>query len=262
VDESSFEALIREALEAPFTGWDFSFLRSRSRVDPLPWSYSDVVGHLAGRASSMLDMGTGGGEVLSRLSHRAAFTVATEAWPPNVRVAARNLRPLGIPVVWDEAAADNFDNYGVGGRMPFRDGAFSLVSSRHEAFFAPEVARVLISGGTFVTQQLDRHSFDDFYVALDMEPPASPDSWLPRAIRQVEEAGLRTVRSEMAEEREYFDDVGALVYYLGKAVTWAVLGFDVDSCRPALRRLHDRMQEEPLRVRQRRFLLVAAKPAP
>jgi SAM-dependent methyltransferase len=208
----------------------------------------------------MLDLGTGGGEVLSRLPHRAAFTVATEAWPPNVPVAARRLRVLGIPVVWDEAALDNFDQYGVRGRLPFRDGAFALVSNRHEAFYAPELARVLRPGGTFVTQQLDRHSFDDFYLALEMTPPDEPDSWLPRARQQVEEAGLQTVTASIAEEREYFDDVGALVYYLGKAVTWAVLGFDVESCMPALRRLHERMQLGPLLIRQRRFLLIAAKP--
>jgi hypothetical protein len=43
-------------------------------------------------------------------------------------------------------------------------------------------------------------------------------------------------------------------------VSWAVLGFDVDACMDALRALHDRMQDEPLLIRQRRFLLVATKP--
>lgn len=38
------------------------------------------------------------------------MTVATEAWPPNVPIAAARLRPLGIPVVQDEGAPDNTDS--------------------------------------------------------------------------------------------------------------------------------------------------------
>ena len=254
-----FESLVEEALSAPFEGWSFAWMRGRSRVDPLPWSYPREVERLAADAASMLDMETGGGEVLSRLKVRAPLTVATEAWPPNVPIAAERLRPLGIPVVWDDPAIDNFENYGVKARLPFRDSTFSLVCNRHGAFFGPEIARVLNAGGTFITQQLDHHSYDDFYTALELDRPDEPESWLHRAQRQTEEAGLTTSRAESAVERQYFDDVGALVYYL-RAVRWAVLGFDVESCMPALRRLHHRMQDEPLLVRQRRFLLIASKP--
>ena len=72
---------------------------------------------------ALLDMGTGGGERLSRL------------------------RPLGIPVVQDEGAPDNTGQTGNDrGRLPFRDGVFGLVASRHEAFRAAEVGRVLAPG--------------------------------------------------------------------------------------------------------------------
>ena len=49
-------------------------------------------------------MGTGGGEGLSLFPDRAPCTVAAEAWPPNVPVAGRRLRPLGITVIQNEAA--------------------------------------------------------------------------------------------------------------------------------------------------------------
>jgi len=254
----SFEDLVREALDAPFEGWDFSWIRKRSRVEKLPWHYPTEVARLARDARSMLDMGTGGGEVLARLKRRAPLTVATEGWAPNVPIAAQRLRPLGVHVVWEEGCPDNFANYGTRGRIPFANATFDLACNRHDAFFAPEVARVLRPGGTFITQQLDHHSYDDFYTALDLNPPDEPDSWLPRAQQQVEDAGLTTQRAERADEVQYFDDVGALIYYL-RVVSWAVLGFDVESCMPALRRLHERMEREPLVVRQKRFLLVATK---
>ena len=255
----SFDSLLTEALEAPFEGWDFRWIRGRSRTAKLPWHYPTEVSNLAQTARAMLDMGTGGGEVLSRLERRAPVTVATEAWPPNVPLAAQRLRPLGIHVVWEEGTPDNFDGYGTRGRLPFTDAAFDLVCNRHDAFFAPEVARVLGRGGTFITQQLDHHSYDDFYAALELDAPDEPESWLPRARRQIEDAGLETLTAEAADELQYFDDIGALVYYL-RVVSWAVLGFDPESCRPALERLHARMQASPLLIRQKRFLLVGRKP--
>ena len=67
------------------------------------------------------------------------------------------------------------------------------------------------------------------------------------------------VESAAGEERQHFNDVAALVYYL-KVVSWAVPGFDVDVCRHALVNAHAMMRDAPLVVRQRRFLLVASRP--
>jgi SAM-dependent methyltransferase len=261
----SFEELLEEGLTAPISGWDFSFLRGRSEAEPLPWSYPARVAAACG-AGPMLDMGTGGGEVLSRLQ-RPARTVATEAWAPNVPVAAGRLARLGIPVVRDEGAVDNGDQDatrqrgkdGARGRLPFRDAAFQIVVNRHEAFLASEVSRVLAPGGWFVTQQVDRHTYDEFRSAFGLPPVPQLESWLPLARSQVEDAGLVVSEAEEAEEREHFHDVGALVYYL-RMVSWAVPGVDLPRCRPALRRLHEQMAEAPFTVRQRRLLLVARKP--
>ncbi len=256
----SFESLIAEALDAPFEGWGFDWLRGRTRIEPAPWSYPREVARLARNAETMLDMGTGGGEVLARLPARAPFTVATEGWAPNVGVAANRLRPFGIPVVHYEGAPDNIgQDASTPGRLPFDAETFDLVTNRHESFEARDVARVLRPHGTFVTQQIDSRAFDDIYDALELTPPGAPESWLPLAEQQTRTAGLTALASHAGAERIFFNDVGALVYYL-KAVTWAVLGFDVDDCRPALERLHERLQTEPLLVRQRRFLLIATKP--
>jgi SAM-dependent methyltransferase len=210
----------------------------------------------------MLDMGTGGGERLSRVSRRPQQTVATEAWPPNVPVAAARLRPLGIAVVQDDGAQDNMDTGGAQaqrGRMPFSDGAFALVANRHEAFLAAEVSRVLSPGGTFITQQVDFHSNDDLYRLLGLDVPELPDSWLQLARQQVQDAGLTVLAAVRGEERHNLRDVGAVVYYL-RVVSWAIPEFSLDACLEQLRAAHDRTEIWPVRLRQRRFLLVAAKP--
>jgi SAM-dependent methyltransferase len=258
----TFDELVSEAAAAPFSGWDFSWLDwPQRRTGWLPWSYRrEVARRAAGLAGPMLDMGTGGGERLSQLPSIPPQTVACEAWPPNVPVAATRLAPLGIPVVQDEGAPDNVvQGDGDRGRLPFRDGAFELVANRHEAFRAREVSRVLAPGGTFVTQQVDFHSYDDLYRLLGLAAPEQPDSWLPLARQQVREAGLIMQAAVRGEERHEFRDVGALVYYL-RVVSWAIPAYSLDACRSALRAAHEAAELWPASFRQRHFMLVAAKP--
>ncbi len=258
---ATFDELVSEAVSAPFSGWDFSWLTGRSTTRSLPWSYSRELAHRAEVASSMLDMGTGGGERLSRLSRRPRMTVATESWPPNVPVAAARLRPLGIPLVQDEGAPENMDQHGSErGRLPFSDGAFALVANRHESFLAAEVSRVLSPGGTFITQQVDYHSDDALYRLLGLEVPQEPDSWLPLARQQVRDAGLTVQAAVRGEEYQDLHDVGAVVYYL-RIVSWAIPQYSLDAYREQLRAAHDTPEIWPVRLRQQRFLLTAAKPS-
>ena len=266
--ERSFEDLIAEAQATPMTGWDFGFLRGRSATTPLPWQYGAVVAdHLPGEMP-MLDLGTGGGEVLAGLPTRPALTVAAEGWPPAVPVAARRLRPLGIPVICYRGAPDNSDQYpvtvpaaGPPDRLPFGDAAFGLVLSRHESFRASEVARVLAPGGYFVTQQVDLHDDDDYRTALGLAvEPGPAQSWLPQARQQVRAAGLAEERAERAVQQVSYSDVGALAWYLFQAVPWIVPEAGLAACEPALRRLHEQLREEPFTARANRFFLIARKP--
>lgn len=258
---AGFDELVTEALTEPFSGWDFSWLDRRSRTEPLPWDYAARVAALAGNARTMLDMGTGGGEALSQLPHRAPRTVATEGWPPNVPLAARRLLPLGIPVIRSEAAADNMDQDAAdeGGRLPFRDGSLDLICNRHESFAAAEVSRVLAPGGTFVTQQVDYHDNDDLAQLLGFETPQEPDSWIGLAERQVTDAGLTIEESARGEQRIRFDDIAAVVFYL-KAISWSIPGYSLDKHRDRLRALHEDAGAWPVTASGHRFLLVAAKP--
>jgi hypothetical protein len=220
-----------------------------------------LISSRAAGAQAMLDMGTGGGEVLASLTTRAASTVATEAWAASLPCAQRRLSPLGIPVVRIEGAPGNLNEVGQAGergRLPFRDGAFDLISNRHEAFRATEVARVLARGGTFVTQQVDHHNYDDLLRLFDLPCPKEPDTWAYIGVEQCEAAGLHVTAIMTGEERQRFNDVGALIYYL-RIVSWAVPSFDVHAYRVTLLGLHEGMKTCPLELRQRRFVIIACK---
>lgn len=257
----SFDALIDEARSWKLEGWDFSFLQGRFTVDPLPWDYRAEVEVLTAGASTMLDLGTGGGEFVAALEVRPPLTVATEGWPPNVPVAAGTLRPLGAHVVQVEPAPDNAVQRFTdpSGRLPFRDGAFEVVIDRHEAFRATEVARVLTPGGTFLTQQVGSRNEIELNEALGggIAPSAAPT--LAEYVAQLGEAGLEPIDAREACNAKRYLDLGALLALL-LMVPWQYEGFDVDRHRPQLRVIHDRIQQDgAFVVHQHRMLLRARR---
>ena|SRR5436190_13786174 len=67
-DKDYFDFLMDEA-NYPFTGWDFSHITATRRMveGALTWSYTSKILMRLRQIQSLLDMGTGGGEFLSRL---------------------------------------------------------------------------------------------------------------------------------------------------------------------------------------------------
>jgi hypothetical protein len=243
--------LLAEAEATTFQGWDFSTLGDRLVLEPPDWDFEEMAANAAAGSTTMLDMGTGGGEWLSSLRARATITVATEGWQPNVGVATARLSPLGIPVVYTEGATDNHrqEPADPAGRLPFRTETFDLVTNRHESFRATEVARVLRHEGTFLTQQTHSGS-QQFHELLGSEPRGVQELELEMIVVQLQDAGLRIDEAEVGTATTVFADIGALAWYL-RSVPWAVPGFTVNRYRQALLRLHN----GPIRVPHRRFWL-------
>ncbi|MGH2760472.1 MAG: class I SAM-dependent methyltransferase [Actinomycetota bacterium] len=260
--DERFQELLTEGLTRPFEGWDFSAFQHRNEIDPQPWDYGARVADIASGARSMVDLGTGGGEFLLGLDGRPPLTVATEGWMPNVAVADRNLRPIGVHVVAVEGAPDNAEQRftAVEGRLPFRTGSLETVIDRHEAFRAIEVARVLASGGRFLTQQVGSRNEVELNDALgDVRPSLSHT--LDEYVEQLEGAGLDVVDAQEAFVAKRYLDVGVLVYFL-RAVPWQQYeGFDAVRHRDGLRMIHDVIERDgAFTAHMHRFLLEAAKP--
>ena len=253
----SADELLEHATDVPFRGWDFSLLGDRLTLEPPPWSLEAMVAELVDPGTTMLDMGTGGGEWLSRLA-RSWRVVATESWGPNVGVASARLRPLGVAVVRDEGASDNVDQERQGpedrgGRLAFRAGAFDLVVNRHEAFVADEVGRILRTGGVFLSQQTTSGSAE-FHRLLGLDPPAVEELTLALVVEQLTRAGFAVEGSGEGVATTTFSDIGALAWYLSN-VPWAVPGFTIPRCRDALLRLHG----QPIRVPSTRLWVQARR---
>ena len=260
-----FDELLRQAQASLLVGWDLSF-GGRITTAPPPWHFERTVEAHARRSPDLLDMGTGGGEWLSRLAFRPPRTVATEGWAPNVAVARERLAPLGVEVVEVEGADDNASQQDGAGQarlphLPFADASFRLVVNRHESFVPSEVHRILAAGGRFVTQQVASDFNADCYALLGLSMPTQPRWKLDTAVAQLERAGFAVEDGAEGAELIAFADIDAFAWYL-KQVPYVCPEFGVDACRPALEHLHRRIEGgELLSMRQKLFWLSALRPA-
>lgn len=245
-----FDRLIREALKQDFSGWDFSYLHGRWREEQPPWDYRQLVVSRLDGVTSLLDMGTGGGEFLASLPNLPGHTVATENYAPNVAVAKARLNPLGIEVVSFERDDE----------LPFADGTFDLVINRHESYSAQEVYRILQRGGRFLTQQVGADDSVELNRWLQAPLDDEGDAWaLATEARALERVGFEIVAQDEAIPMTTFYDIGAVVYYL-QAIPWQIPDFTVEAYRDRLLALHKYMQQAGgLAVRSPRFYLEAVK---
>jgi SAM-dependent methyltransferase len=262
---SDIDRLIDEAVRTPFTGWDFSWLEGRADDGRPPWNYHAEIAATLADDRTVLDVDTGGGEVLARHLPARARVVATEGYAPNIPVAAATLRPLGALVVGTESAPDNVEQAATDPRatsshLPFRDETFDAVLDRHSSYWPAEIARVLRPGGTFVTQQRGVGGAE-LLALFGREIDDGPAFDLAFAAGQLRDAGLDVIRAEGASAPIVFKDVGAFVYFV-RAVPWVLPEFDVVADRPALERVDDMIgRDGAFEVSGEHMLLIARKPA-
>ncbi len=231
-----------------FSGWDFSKVHVRELEPGPPWDYEALVREAAAGQRRILDMGTGGGELLADLREALPEkVVATEEWDINAPVAYRRLSPLGVDVVWCASLL-----------LPFSKGSFELVINRHEALDSVEVARVLTPGGLLLTQQVGMHNNHELRPFFPRMNDADDD--FARYTQELAARGFE-VESKDHDFKVAYASLGDFVYLL--CVTpWTIPGFDVERDLEALLAFEaDRLTEDGIVVTECRFLLTARKPA-
>lgn len=239
-----------KASEETFQGWDFSYISETGRASSsiLTWSYGSFVRKEMAAVKSMLDMGTGGGELLSYFQPFPPIVKATEGYKPNVPIAKKRLEPLGVSVY----EIENDDD------LPFEEQEFELIVNKHESFDANEVYRILKQGGTFITQQVGGD--DCFEINEWFDTPLTYDGWnLANAQKQLEDAGFDVTYAKEEYPIQRFYDLGALLYYL-KAIPWQLENWNQNDHTEKLYDIYQQISRHGfIDVSQHRFILRCVK---
>ncbi len=251
INDPQFDQLLREALAIDFFGWDFSVIGERWTTTPLPWDYLTLVKARLPGVRSLLDLGTGGGELLASLGPLPPETWATEGYAPNVPVARQRLDPLGVQVVSDYADE----------ALPFPNNCLDLVINRHESFDAREVFRVLKPGAYFITQQVGGQDNFRLNELLQDKPEFEFSFWtLDYITRLLRAAGFEVTRAEEYFPENTFRDIAMVAFYL-RIIEWQIAGFEVTAYYEKLYRLHQMIQRDGgLVTHCHRIIIEARKP--
>lgn len=232
-------------------GWDFSHIDGRYMEDTdFPWDYRQVIGEYLTPEKKLLDIDTGGGEVLLSLGHPYENTAATENYPPNVQLCKETLLPLGI----DFKQADG------NGALPYPNDHFHMVIDRHGDFNPKEIYRVLKPGGIFVMQQVGAEN-DRELVELLCGNVAKPftQQYADKAEETFLDAGFSILRKEECFRPIRFFDIGALTWF-AHVIPWEFPDFSVDTHLEKLISAQRIVEQTGcIEGRTHRFLLVAQK---
>lgn len=236
---------------AQFSGWNFSHLKNRKIDEKLPWNYNVLAKKLVKKSNSVLDMGTGGGEIFSTFALFRGKATAAEGYKPNYLLAKKRLGPLGVKVI-------DFAN-STARKLPFKNGEFDLVLNRHDAFNITELSRIIKSGGTFLTQQVGKNNWADLMKLFNAKPQFDVASF-QGVKKELKDAGFTIKIAKNWEGRTEFKDVGAVVYLLTN-VPWVVKGFSVDTHLKYLLKLQKMVENgKKLVFKENRYIIQAEKP--
>lgn len=244
-----FKKLKLDAEQAVFEGWNFSYLKDRYIEKPTSWNYEKYIESYINKSTSLLDMGTGGGEFLSSLHEiLPSNTKATEGYTPNIEIARKNLATFNIDVI--EITDDE--------KLPFGNDTFDLIINRHESYSPKEIKRILKPNGFFITQQvggLNSIELNRFFG----DKTGSYSYWdLEFALKQLAEEGFLILekREEYPESR--FTDIGAIYYYL-KAIPWQIPDFNADEHEDEFYKLYEQIEKNKIFVTHQHLFLIIAK---
>ena len=227
-----YEYLTKE-YNAPFSGWDFSYIDGRMVQDELSWNYTEIVEKYISGKNSLLDMDTGGGEFLYSLPNLPKNTFATEAYEPNISVASNRLKEKNVELI---PIKNN-------GEIPFDDEFFDIIINRHGSYVINELKRTLQKGGFFITQQVGGLNGIDINMAFETKTMDYVERCLIENIENFTDAGFRILDYEDNIAKMKFKDIGAIVYYL-KCIPWQVKDFSIDKYYKRLEIIYDIIQKK------------------
>lgn len=239
-----------EENQKSFQGWDFSYLDGNYYMEETPWHYETFIHEHLTNDCQLLDMGTGGGELLNSFHHPKEKTAVTEGWAPNYQLLLKTLKPQGVDVQFVEE----------NDQLNFSDCSFGLVSNSHESFSIEEVARVLKPDGYFITQQVG--DLNGIQLSSKLIPGFQKLSFplhLSTVVKELKQKGFTIIYANECYPVQKFYTMDALIYYV-KTIPWEFPDFSVERNFDELLAVEEELKRKGyIENREHRFIVVAKK---
>ena len=248
IEQLKKEWLMSQKRQEEFEGWDFSSIYKDFWQEELEWSYQEIVKNYLTKEMNLLDMGTGGGELLATFNHPCQLTSVTEGWLPNYQLLQKRLVPKGITVKFVEE-----NDY-----LDFPDNSFDIVINSHESFDLKEVKRVLKPNGLFITQQVG--DLNGVNLASRLIPGYQKTDFnlhLSSVVKELKNLDFDIIEEFEAYPPQKFLSMDALIYYV-RTISWEFPNFEVETHLEELGYLYEELQRNGFIYNQEhRFLVVA-----
>ncbi|MHC5374024.1 class I SAM-dependent methyltransferase [Enterococcus sp. LJL120] len=240
-----------QAKQKNFSGWDFSAIEAEYTQEANPWNYQKIVQKFLQPELQLLDMGTGGGELLKSFNHPPKNTAVTEGWPKNYQLLLEKLDPQGVAVKF--VKEDD--------KLNFPDQHFDLVINSHESFDLKEVKRVLKPGGNFISQQVGDLNGLTLTSRLIPNFQKKQFDWhLATVKEQLKGENFQLLFADEAYPWQKFYTMEALIYY-ALTISWEFPNFSVENNLQELLYLEEELNQKGFIANlEHRFIFVAVKP--
>ena len=145
--------------------------------------------------------------------------------------------------------------------LQFPDGFFDIVTSRHWSFDAAEAARVLKSGGIFLSQQVGERDKENLKQAFGRgQAFGQRDGMLKeRYITELEEAGFTDLKCDDYDAAEYYEKPEDLLFLLQHTPIIPNFGEEPQDMENFNKFIMQNQTSKGIRTNSRRFLLIACK---
>ncbi|MDT2849929.1 class I SAM-dependent methyltransferase [Vagococcus carniphilus] len=221
-----------ENRQKSFEGWDFSSIQEDFWQEEISWNYTEIVKYYLKPNMRLLDMGTGGGELLTLFSHPFHQTSVTEGWEKNYQLLLMTLAKKGVEVKF--VKEDD--------QLDFSDNQFDIVLNSHESFSLDEVKRVLKPGGLFITQQVG--DLNGINLASRLIPNFEKKDFnlhLSSVVRELKKRDFDILDQYESYPSQKFFSMDALIYYV-RTIEWEFPGFSVLTLQKELIELEEELK--------------------
>jgi SAM-dependent methyltransferase len=230
---SNFYEYLTKEFDAQFSGWDFSYVKGRMIEDELQWNYKNIVEKWFNGKEYLLDMHTGGGELLSSLSNLPKKVYATEGYEPNIPIAEKRLKDKNIIL----KPLTNVNE------IPFENDYFDIIINSHGSYDINELKRTLRKDGLFITQQVGGLNGIDINMALETKTMDYVEWCLIKNIEMFQNSEMEIIEYNEHIGKMKFIDMGAIVFYL-KCIPWQINDFTIDKYYKKLEIINEVMKKK------------------